>query len=248
MARSSRLLGAHEWFLCLCVCTQAVFPPAGPWGRDVWETQATRALWVWSLLRGPSAAPGPLRPVPTPSASAPARSVPAASGARRTGGGREMSLSWRAWPGSRLPAGSPGLSPTCSVGGAWPWLWAWPAGPGRARRSLGDSGRLLIPGIPRAPALASAAEPARRARSACACGCAEGASVRERGRERACASVRPGVRPARSEVPPPPPRGPAGPRRARPQPLGGECWVTGPAGWRDPGRVRGGLRGSAGLG
>lgn len=63
------------------------------------------------------------------------------------------------------------------------------AEPGGA--GLRAGGRRLIPGIPRASALASAAESAWRAPPACACGRAAGESVRERGRERACASARP---------------------------------------------------------
>lgn len=208
----------------------------------MWGTQATRAPWDWSLLGGPGTRP--CAADPSPSASAPARGVLPGSRARGgRGEGNEplLARSARPAPPRRLTWAQPHLL----GGGAWPG--AWPAGPGRARRSRGGSGRLLIPGIPRAPALASAAEPARRAPSACACGCAEGAPVRERGRERACASVRPRSAPRARGGTAPAPTGPCRPEaggRARSRlavsaggPAPGEGW---PAGERRVGLTRSG--------
>lgn len=95
------------------------------------------------------------------------------------------------------------------------------AGPGGARQCPAEGGRRLIPGIPRASALASAAEPAWRAPPACACGCAEGESVRERGRERACASARPRSAPRApggpASTPRLPPTGPGRPEAGEPR-------------------------------
>lgn len=47
-----------------------VFPLAGPWGCDVWETQAPRALWDWSLFPGAQRGIRPFAAVRSRSASA----------------------------------------------------------------------------------------------------------------------------------------------------------------------------------
>lgn len=130
--------------------------------------------------------------------------------------------------------------PTCSVGGACPG--AWSGGPGGARQCPAEGGRRLIPGIPRASALASAGSRLGARRPRVRVGVRRGSRCGSAG---ASAPVRRralGVRPARPAVPPPPrrcpPRGPAGSRRASPEPPGGECRRTRPA--------RAGLRGNSG--
>lgn len=178
------------------------------------------------------------------SAPAPARSLRAAGHA--AGGERETRRSWRDWPRPRIPASSPGLGPTCSVGGACPG--ACPDGSGGARERAGGASFQGFLGLPRWPPPRSrpgARRPRVRVgvRRGRLCGSA-GASAPVRRRV-------PGVRPARPAVPPPPlaRRGPAGPRQARPEPPGGECGRTQPAGWWGRGRSRAaGLRGSSAVG
>lgn len=150
-ARSGGHLGTHGRVFCV---------PA-PWAfgvRCVSGAGTQRARRAGST-RSPrsSAAPAPAD-VGRPCAWAPAREARAASGRAAEGGGERSS------PGAPgpAPASRPahlGRRPTCRALGAGPGAWPW-----RARWSPAEGGRRLIPGIPRAPALASAAEPALGAR------------------------------------------------------------------------------------
>lgn len=216
LARSGEPLGAHERFVYVRACAPKLCSRClGLWGsvRCVSEAGAHRVRWVHALP-GVERSPGPMRTLAARARLHPLGRCELPSGVERVGEGNEP------YPGARGPApASPpshlGPAPTCWAGGAGPGAW-----PGGARQSPGEGGRRLIPGIPRAPALASAAEPARRAPPVCACGCAERlGSVRERGREGACASARPrsAPGPARPVVPPLPPAGPGRPEAGEPR-------------------------------
>lgn len=222
----------------------AVFPLAGPWGCDVWDTLPLRALWDWRFFSGPA------RHQARRGRSLLERArtrwvVESRRRARSRCGTRNAPLLARLAPPPH-PCLFTWARPTCSVGGACPG--ACPDGPGGAGERAGGASFQGFLGLPRWPPPRSrpgARRPRVRVgvRRGKLCGSAGGsAPVRRRV---------PGVRPARLAVRSPllAPRGPAGPWQARPEPPGGECGRTQLAGWWDRGRSRAaGLRGSSAVG
>jgi len=235
-----------ETLLCACVggCWPAVagtwarmggfsaFPLPGPLESGVCQrlVPSARCAPAPRTPRG-RAPPRPPADVGRQSAWAPAGEAQAASGRAAEGGGE------RSFSGARqAPPPPPGRLTWAGAPPARRWGRARGrglGGPLGARQSPGEGGRRLIPGIPRAPALASAAEPAlgarrprvrlgvRSGRGQC------GARARRRLRVGAPPECAPRSRPCLC-----PQRGPAGPRWARREPPGGECGRTGPGeGW-----------------
>ncbi|XP_061253105.1 transcription cofactor vestigial-like protein 4 isoform X8 [Bos javanicus] len=199
----------------------SAFPLPGPLESGVCQrlVPSARCAPAPRTPRG-RAPPRPPADVGRPSAWAPAGEAQAASGRAAEGGG-ERSLS-----GARqAPPPPPGRLTWAGAPPARRWGRARGrglGGPLGARQSPGEGGRRLIPGIPRAPALASAAEPAlgarrprvrlgvRSGRGQC------GARARRRLRVGAPPECAPRSRPCLC-----PQRGPAGPRWARREPPGG---------------------------